>query len=553
MGRSSLANSSCAAAISSAWSMQPPASAALNAALSAMLRMLPPGRLSRASAAKSISPSGALARELTPPDLLARRCVGKREADDEADAAQEGAVERALHVGGEDRQAAIGLDPLQQVGDLDVGVAVVAVLDLAALAEERVGLVEQQHRAAGLGGVEQALQVLLGLADVLADHASPDRRGRGRARARWRSLRRPASCRCRFRRRTAREALAARGASRRSPSPRRRVRGGAAGAAMSRSMCASGRRAARGRRSRARVSMRCASASSPPRAASRAAGQTAAARRQVGGAAIRSGDASSAAAPRWNCRRRGRARHAGSIVARAPRRALPARQQRAARAAASGAGTRSAAPGRLRQRGQARDRRRRARRTAPRSRAARPSAPLELAHVDARGRAPRRSAPPRDRHARASTASTPGRRADRVPRSRERGRDSCASARPAHVAGARRVLLADRAARRSARRSSTASRRGDAPDERRIAASGRGSPRRGSPRRPALVGRRDPGEEMQDALVDPQRRWVRSPPARARPSASGAAAHRARARPNAAPAASPARGRSVARGDPPAF
>ena len=56
----------------------------------------------------------------------------------------------------EDRQAAIGFDPLQQVADLDIRVAVVAVLDLAALAEQRVGLVEQQHRAAAFGGVEQA-------------------------------------------------------------------------------------------------------------------------------------------------------------------------------------------------------------------------------------------------------------------------------------------------------------------------------------------------------------------------------------------------------------
>ena len=74
-----------------------------------------------------------------------------------------------LHVRREDRQAAVGLHALQQVADLDVRVAVVAVLDLGALAEQRVGLVEEQHRAARLGGVEDAPQVLLGLADVLAD------------------------------------------------------------------------------------------------------------------------------------------------------------------------------------------------------------------------------------------------------------------------------------------------------------------------------------------------------------------------------------------------
>ena len=81
----------------------------------------------------------------------------------------ESRVERGLQVGRQDREAAIGLHPLQQIGDLDIGVAVVTVLHLAAFAEQRVGLVEQQHRAAVLRRVEHAPQVLLGLPDVLAD------------------------------------------------------------------------------------------------------------------------------------------------------------------------------------------------------------------------------------------------------------------------------------------------------------------------------------------------------------------------------------------------
>ena len=46
------------------------------------------------------------------------------------------------------------LHPLQQVIHLDVGVAVVAVLDLRALAEQGIGLVEEQDRAAALGRVK---------------------------------------------------------------------------------------------------------------------------------------------------------------------------------------------------------------------------------------------------------------------------------------------------------------------------------------------------------------------------------------------------------------
>ena len=69
----------------------------------------------------------------------------------------------------EDRQAVEGLHALQQVGALDVGVAVVGVAHLAALAEHRVGLVEQQHAVDARGLGEDLLQVLLGLADVLVD------------------------------------------------------------------------------------------------------------------------------------------------------------------------------------------------------------------------------------------------------------------------------------------------------------------------------------------------------------------------------------------------
>ena len=44
------------------------------------------------------------------------------------------------------------------------------VFDLTAPAEKDVRLVEEQHRAALLGGIEYALQVLFAFADVLTDH-----------------------------------------------------------------------------------------------------------------------------------------------------------------------------------------------------------------------------------------------------------------------------------------------------------------------------------------------------------------------------------------------
>jgi len=92
--------------------------------------------------------------ELPPPYLLAGLRVGERELHDKAQPPHERAVERAFHVGGQNGQTPVRLDALEQVGDFDVGVAVVAVLDVAALAKERVRLVEQQDGAAGFGGVE---------------------------------------------------------------------------------------------------------------------------------------------------------------------------------------------------------------------------------------------------------------------------------------------------------------------------------------------------------------------------------------------------------------
>ena len=55
----------------------------------------------------------------------------------------------------QDRQSAVGFHALEQVIDLDVGIPVVAVLHLGSLAEEGVGLVEEEDRAAGLGRVEE--------------------------------------------------------------------------------------------------------------------------------------------------------------------------------------------------------------------------------------------------------------------------------------------------------------------------------------------------------------------------------------------------------------
>ncbi len=84
-------------------------------------------------------------------------------------AAREGGIEILRQIGCQDHHPVVLLHLLQQIRDLDVRVAIVRILDLRALAEQRVGLVEQQDRAGALRRAEDAFEILFGLADVLGD------------------------------------------------------------------------------------------------------------------------------------------------------------------------------------------------------------------------------------------------------------------------------------------------------------------------------------------------------------------------------------------------
>ena len=108
-------------------------------------------------------------RKRTSPDFGALRRIGKRELHHKANAPQKCRIQRALQVRRQNRQAAIRLHPLEQVTDFDIRIAIMAVLNLATLAKQRIGFVEQQDRATRLGGVEDAPQILLRLTDVFAD------------------------------------------------------------------------------------------------------------------------------------------------------------------------------------------------------------------------------------------------------------------------------------------------------------------------------------------------------------------------------------------------
>ena len=129
-----------------------------------------PARTSRRRTSTSTSSAtGSGGAEALPPQGRAQVGRRGREVDDRVEPAGERLVDVGPEVGGEDREPVEGLEPLEQVGALDVGVPVVGVAHLAPLAEDGVRLVEEQHRVdpAGLG--EDPLEVLLGLPDVLVD------------------------------------------------------------------------------------------------------------------------------------------------------------------------------------------------------------------------------------------------------------------------------------------------------------------------------------------------------------------------------------------------
>jgi len=105
------------------------------------------------------------------PELPTPLFVGLWERHPEADPASERVIEAGFEVGRQDHQAVKTLDALQQIIDLEVCVAVDAALDLRPLAEERVGLVEEQHHLALFGGAKDGRQVFFGLSDVFRDGA----------------------------------------------------------------------------------------------------------------------------------------------------------------------------------------------------------------------------------------------------------------------------------------------------------------------------------------------------------------------------------------------
>ena len=96
--------------------------------MTAIVRMLPPESSNAALDEVEIEVVAQRQRgDAVLPQPPATRRIGEGEVDDRVEAAGEGVVDVRAQVGRQHGEAVERLHPLEQVGDLDVGVAVVAV------------------------------------------------------------------------------------------------------------------------------------------------------------------------------------------------------------------------------------------------------------------------------------------------------------------------------------------------------------------------------------------------------------------------------------------
>ena len=112
--------------------------------------------------------AGGGGQELTP-QLLALGDLRLGEPDAEVEPALQRGIDRGLGVRGQHRDPIERLHALEDVVDLEVREPILRALELGALAEQRVGLVEQEHRVRVVGLVKDPAEIFLGLADVLRD------------------------------------------------------------------------------------------------------------------------------------------------------------------------------------------------------------------------------------------------------------------------------------------------------------------------------------------------------------------------------------------------
>ncbi len=75
-------------------------------------------------------------------------------------------VDLSAIASGEDRDAAVFFDSLEEISDLDIGITIVAVLHLGTFSKKRIGFVEKEDRTILLCCAQDATQILFRLANI---------------------------------------------------------------------------------------------------------------------------------------------------------------------------------------------------------------------------------------------------------------------------------------------------------------------------------------------------------------------------------------------------
>ena len=119
---------------------------------------------------QEVTAHSVLARQVALPDQPALGRFGRREVDDDIESACEGGVDAVARVGGDEDDALVVFQPLQEIIGLQVGVAVVGVAYICSIGHQGIALIEQQHHVQLFGAREHLVQVAFGLADVFIDH-----------------------------------------------------------------------------------------------------------------------------------------------------------------------------------------------------------------------------------------------------------------------------------------------------------------------------------------------------------------------------------------------
>src|SRR5215467_3790504 len=118
----------------------------------------------------NVSPQRSALRNVLLPDPVAVCLVRKWEFNRKVHAAKEPVIDVAPQIGRQHHQPIEFFHTLQQVIDLDIGIAIMSILYLRAFAEKSVSFIEEQDCVAVFSLLENPAQVLFRLPNVLADH-----------------------------------------------------------------------------------------------------------------------------------------------------------------------------------------------------------------------------------------------------------------------------------------------------------------------------------------------------------------------------------------------